>query len=117
MFVFFATLANADDWVVEIEIFGKEHEKFLRNYLKLPNGIPSHDTIQRVFAIVPPEFLENFQKQWNEMLNSDEGNKIIIFSKTPMLYSMLFPNSNTSSFTSFCNIFRLLINFSLRHLP
>lgn len=75
MIVFFATLANADDWV-EMEVFGKEHEKFLRNYLELPNGIPSHDTIQRVFAIVPSEFLENFQKQWNEMLNSDEGKKI-----------------------------------------
>ena len=27
MLVFFATLANADDWV-EIEVFGKEHEDF-----------------------------------------------------------------------------------------
>lgn len=75
MLVFFATLANADDWV-EIAVFGKEHEKFLRNYLELPNGIPSHDTIQRVFAMVPSEFLELFQKRWNEMLNSDEGVKI-----------------------------------------
>ena len=75
MLVFFAMLANADDWV-EMEVFGKEHEKFLRNYLELPNGIPSHDTIQRVFAMVPSEFLENFQKQWNEMLNSNEGDKI-----------------------------------------
>lgn len=73
--VLFATLANADDWV-EMEVFGKEHEEFLRNYLELPNGIPSHDTIQRVFAIVPPEFLEDFQKKWNEMLNSEEGCKV-----------------------------------------
>lgn len=71
MLVFFAMLANADDWV-EMEVFGKEHEEFLRKYLELPNGIPSHDTIQRVFAMVPSEFLENFQKQWNEMLNGDE---------------------------------------------
>ena len=75
MLVFFAMLGNADDWV-EMEVFGKEHEDFLRNYLELPYGIPSHDTIQRVFAIVPPEFLENFQKRWNETLNSDEGNRI-----------------------------------------
>lgn len=73
--VFFAMLANADDWV-EMEVFGKEHEDFLRNYLELPNGIPSHDTIQRVFAMVPSEFLENFQRQWNEMLSSNEGEKI-----------------------------------------
>lgn len=75
MLVFFASLGNADDWV-EMEVFGKEHEKFLRNYLELPNGIPSHDTIQRVFAMVSSEFLENFQKQWNEMLNSNEGSKL-----------------------------------------
>lgn len=75
MLVFFAMLGNADDWV-EMEVFGKEHEDFLRKYLELPNGIPSHDTLQRVFAIVPSEFLENFQKKWNEMLNSEEGDKI-----------------------------------------
>ena len=73
--VFFAMLANADEWVA-IEIFCKEHEKFLKRYLELPNGIPSHDTIQRVFAMVSPEFLQNFQALWNDMLNSDEGEKI-----------------------------------------
>lgn len=75
LLVFFAMLANADDWV-EMEVFGKEHEKFLRCYLELPNGIPSHDTIQRVFAMVPSEFLEQFQSKWNEMMNSEEGTKI-----------------------------------------
>ena len=73
--VFFATLANADDFV-EIAIFGKEYEDFLREYLELPNGIPSHDTIQRVLAMVSPEFLSGFQTMWNEMLNSSEGKKI-----------------------------------------
>lgn len=75
MLVFFASLGNADDWV-EMEVFGRAHEKFLRKYLELPNGIPSHDTIQRVFAMVPSEFLENFQKKWNELLNSSEGRKV-----------------------------------------
>ncbi len=35
--VFMASLSNADDWV-EIEVFGKEHEAFLRKYLELPNA-------------------------------------------------------------------------------
>jgi predicted transposase YbfD/YdcC len=73
--VFFAELANANEWVA-IEIFGKEHEAFLRRYLALPHGIPSHDTIQRVFAMVSSEFLQKFQLQWNEMLNRGEGEKI-----------------------------------------
>ena len=33
--VFFAILAGADEWT-SYEIFGKEHEKFLRGYLELP---------------------------------------------------------------------------------
>ena len=73
--VLFAMLANADEWV-EVEIFGKEHEEFLRRYLELPHGIPSHDTIQRVFAMLSPEFLQSLKAQWNEMLNSDEGEKV-----------------------------------------
>jgi len=73
--VFMATLANADEWVA-IEIFAIEHESFLRRYLELPHGIPSHDTLSRVMAIVSSDFLQRFKKQWNEMLNSDEGEKI-----------------------------------------
>ncbi|GHU47213.1 hypothetical protein FACS1894120_5030 [Clostridia bacterium] len=73
--VSFASLANAADWT-EIHLFAEEHEIFLRKYLELPNGIPSHDTIQRVFAMVSPEFLQKFQAQWNEMLSAGEGEKI-----------------------------------------
>jgi len=70
--VFFAKLANADDWV-EMEVFARKHEKFLRKYLELPNGIPSHDTLQRNFAVLDPSFLEKMQKLWNEMLSTNEG--------------------------------------------
>ena len=69
---FFAELANAEKWE-DVEVFGKEHELFLRKYLELPYGIPSHDTIQRVFAVLSPEFLQGFRDRWNEMLSSDEG--------------------------------------------
>jgi len=73
--VFLASLANASEWI-EIYYFAAANEKFLRGYLELPNGIPSHDTIQRVFAMVSPEFLQMFQKRWNELLSCDEGEKI-----------------------------------------
>jgi len=73
--VFFALLGNASKWE-DIEIFGKEHEGFLRRYLELPNGMPSHDTIQRVMAMVSSGYVQTFRAKWNEMLNSDEGEKI-----------------------------------------
>jgi len=73
--VFFAELANANEWT-EIYYFGISHEKFLRKYLTLPNGMPSHDTIQRVLAIVSPEFLQGYRKRWNEVMSGNGGEKI-----------------------------------------
>jgi len=54
--VFFAELANANEWI-EIYLFAVSNEEVLRKYLTLPEGIPSHDTIQRVIAMVSPEYL------------------------------------------------------------
>ena len=73
--VFFASLANADEWTA-IYCFGTANEKFLRKYLELPNGIPSHDTIQRVFAMVPPDYLQELRKRWNEVMSGNMGSKI-----------------------------------------
>ena len=72
---FLATLGNADTFP-EIEAFGKEHEEALREYFELENGIPSHDTIERAFAMFSSKFLEYFQSKFNEMLNDNEGEKI-----------------------------------------
>ena len=41
-----AVICGADNWV-EIEEFGKAKEDWFRRFLKLPNGIPSHDTFCR----------------------------------------------------------------------
>ncbi len=70
--VLFATLANADDWV-EIELFAQSHENYLKKYIELKNGIPSHDTIQRVMGLISPENLQQLQGKWQELLNKDEG--------------------------------------------
>ena len=71
----FATIANANEWT-EIYAFAEMNEEFLREHLKLPNGLPSHDTIQRVMAIVNPQFLQRIQLLWNEMLSTNEGEKL-----------------------------------------
>ncbi len=53
---FFAILAGADEWT-EIESYCEEREGYLRKWLRLPGGIPSHDTFQRCFGIVDREEL------------------------------------------------------------
>ena len=70
--VLFAKLANADDWQ-EIHQFAVIHEELLREYIELKNGIPSHDTIERNFAVIEPFYLEMLQRKFNEMLSSGEG--------------------------------------------
>ena len=73
--VLLAMLANADEWEL-IEDFAYANEEFLREYLELPFGIPSHDTIQRVMGIINPKEMQSIQLSWNEIVNSDEGEKI-----------------------------------------
>ena len=47
-------LCGAEGWV-EIEEFGKAKETFFTDLLNLPNGIASHDTFGRVFALIDPK--------------------------------------------------------------
>jgi len=44
-----AVIGNCNDWR-DIELFAKERESWFRRFLRLPCGIPSHDTFARVFA-------------------------------------------------------------------
>lgn len=73
--VLFATLANADDWV-EMAMFAEEHQEYLRKYIKLENGIPSHDTLCRVMGMINPEVMQQIYGKWQEMLNQKEGETI-----------------------------------------
>jgi len=57
-----AMLAGHSDFTV-MHAFAVAKEKFLRQFLELPNGIPSHDTFGRVFAAIDPdEFPEAFMR-------------------------------------------------------
>lgn len=54
---FLAVLGNANGWG-EVSAFGKAKEKWLRKFLKLEHGIPSHDTFERVFSLIHSKELE-----------------------------------------------------------
>ena len=73
--VLFATLANADDWV-EMEMFAKANEEYLKKYIELKHGIPSHDTLNRVMGLISPEVLQQLYGKWQELLNRNEGEKL-----------------------------------------
>ena len=56
-------LCGAEGWV-DIESFGNTKEAWLKTFLDLPNGIPSHDTFGRVFARIDPKRFEECFLNW-----------------------------------------------------
>jgi len=58
-----AVICGADSWV-DIENYGQAKQEWLKRFLKLPNGIPSHDTIARLFAALEPEKLQECFLSW-----------------------------------------------------
>lgn len=56
-------LSGADDWV-SIEAFGKAKYEWFRQFLSLPNGIPSHDTFGRVFSLILPDEFQACFTRW-----------------------------------------------------
>ena len=58
-----AVIDGADDWVGVVE-FGKSRREYFCTFLKLPNGITSHDTFGRVFQILDSQMLEQVCMDW-----------------------------------------------------
>lgn len=71
-----ATICGADGWV-EIEHFGLAKEEWLRTFLGLPHGIPSHDTFGRVFFALNPTHFETCFLNWIRSLSIDVEKEII----------------------------------------
>ncbi|MBT6953281.1 MAG: ISAs1 family transposase [Flavobacteriaceae bacterium] len=71
-----SVICGADDFT-EMEEFGKSKESFLKNYLKLKHGTPSHDTFGRVFSIINPEEFRNCFIAWVKDLCRDMKGDIV----------------------------------------
>ena len=77
-----AVIGGAETWQ-DIELYGKCKYKWFKKFLKLPNGIPSHDTFNRVFARLDPEQLQKCFLNWVKSITSlVEGEIVAIDGKT-----------------------------------
>ena len=77
-----AVVCGADTWV-DIELYGKAKEEWLSSFLAFPNGIPSHDTVARLFAALNPEMLQNCFLSWvRSVAQLSAGEIIAIDGKT-----------------------------------
>lgn len=64
-----AVIAGAQDWQ-EIETFGRKRRDWLRRFLELPNGVPSHDTFERVFNRLKPQAFQACFRQWVQAVSA-----------------------------------------------
>lgn len=74
-------ICGAEGWV-EIEEFAKAKEAFFTELLGLPNGIPSHDTFGRVFALIDPKQFEASFVQWVAGISQKVTGVVAIDGKT-----------------------------------
>jgi predicted transposase YbfD/YdcC len=75
-------LAGCEGWV-DVELFGIGKRRWLEEFLELPNGIPSHDTFGRVFALLDPQQLARVLRQFVQAVTSSlQGEAIAIDGKT-----------------------------------
>lgn len=70
------TICGADTWI-EICDFAHAKIDWLKTFLKLPNGVPSHDTFGRIFSLINPKTFEKCFIDWISSLSLDLKNEII----------------------------------------
>jgi predicted transposase YbfD/YdcC len=77
-----AVVAGADSWV-EVAKYGVSKVDFLKTFLELPHGIPSHDTFCRVFALLNPSALQVGFVNWVQAIaEATVGRLVAIDGKT-----------------------------------
>ena len=67
-----AVICGANSWE-EVETFGEAREGWLKRFLALPNGIPSHDTFYRVFARLDPAAFDACVAEWMDAVSEATG--------------------------------------------
>lgn len=71
-----ASLSGCDTWT-DIHLFALEHKTWMQQYISLTNGVPSADTIARVFSLIAPDKFELAFRSWVSSLYTIEEDKII----------------------------------------
>src|ERR671921_1679014 len=71
-----AVIACAESWE-DIELYGRSKQAWLKTFLALPNGIPSHDTFWRVFMLLDPDAFEACFSRWAQSLAGEAEREVV----------------------------------------
>lgn len=75
-------ISGCNDWQ-QIATFARARHEWLKKYLRLPNGVPSHDTFERVFDRIDPAAFQACFREWTHALHESLGlSQIAIDGKT-----------------------------------
>ena len=78
-----SVICGAESWN-DMENFGKAKQEWLRTFLRLPEGIPSHDTFNRVFSALNSEELESSFIAWTRSVAELTDNEVISIDRKSM---------------------------------
>ncbi|MDZ4876612.1 MAG: ISAs1 family transposase ISAsp2 [Chroococcidiopsis cubana SAG 39.79] len=81
-----AVICGADTWV-EMEIYGQAKHQWLKQFLELPNGIPSHDTFSRVFSRLDPEQFQNCFLNWVKSISKVVAREVVAIDGKTLRHS------------------------------
>jgi len=81
-----ATICGANDWQ-QIVTFAQQRHDWLKSFLALPNGIPSHDTFERVFDRLDPQAFVGCFQRWVETLTEALALKHVAIDGKTMRHS------------------------------
>ena len=77
MFIAICTIACDGEGFTDMELFGRAKEQWLRKYLELPGGIPSHDTFGRVLSIIEAQAFAQCFTNWTGAIHAGSAGEVI----------------------------------------
>lgn len=81
-----AVICGAEGWT-DIETYGVTKYEWLKQFLELPNGIPSHDTFARLFARLNPQQFQQCFLNWIKAINKITAGEVIAFDGKTLRHS------------------------------
>src|SRR5579871_1181902 len=72
----FAVICGAEDWEA-VALYGRCKLEWLQTFLRLPHGIPSHDTFNDVFNRLDPDGFESRFQAWMASMTQLSGGKLV----------------------------------------